>query len=1156
MLTDTQGSVCADHYETGSHTYGQHPHHSTHTKYSHNTHGPSLAAPRAVGPYTRLTSPQPTAGAARSPSPAKASGGIPFGSFPGQDLPGRDARYPGFDSTGAQQQRLPPSNRAPYMVGSGPSNSAFGQNDSSYDSFFPRSSVNGQQRPAQGPFQPGTGTDRFQGYESASSAPFPGRRDFGPATGPYSEHQSGPLSPRSMAAFQQMQSGSHQSLVAQSGVNSAQSLGSGLMTNSGQPAEEITTVFIVGFPDDMTEREFANMFLFAKGFEASTLKIPAGGLTGNLVQTGSRGPGESGSGQASAGPYVPVNVPGGSLYDLAASGGWDEQAVGMGMSRNEPFAMGNLNSTLAGSGAAPGSLAAANAAGKIKQIIGFAKFRSRAEALEARDALNGKKIDAERGCVLKTEMAKKNLHTKQRPVLSGQSGPFAETAGPGSFERQIPPPPPLGAPANFSFHPLQGNNDRHNPISGLAASFSPTEGIFPPPGASGSAFRDLAPSSRVGHGESYGSVASQPRGQPVPISGPESFRGDGQFMAEHGGRPVDTWTSMGPIDYFGPHTEEEPVRIDASASAPAPVPSTSSSNSQAQPVQSRQHRENSVGSSLSSSQPRGPDWSALGSPPGLFSTARPYVSQSVRSDGAIPETSSGSKSPTKAQCRREDFERGEPTTSPKTRGSASGSISSISSSIGGGLSPSKAITSSGRSPNAPAVDVNQAQSQTPRSSEVAPKPDATRSGTLRFDSPGQDSTIPSLNLDTKFAEAKAASMKSNSPLAPLSASSALHAASSKSPVEIPSPTSRSFSIDQNPPGNTLFVGNLPGSISNAASAALEESLRQRFQSCAGYRQLSYRVKNNGPMCFVEFDDVQNAARALAEVNGDAMNGAVKNGGLRLSFSKNPLFRNSSNGVSTVGSAAANANTATSPSLTPHFGSLGKAAESMRSEANDFDPLDSVGTLEEDSYKDGYSAGHAHGKLHGTFEGRQLGRDKGFEIWDEVGFYEGTARFWRGVLGKQVESIPAQMRSRKQVKQLQHLSALEALIAAFPTKNQSGTLAGENNAAPAPQPDSSAQSSRRSSDDQDELEDPEALAGMDMSTLLERIRARYRVVCASLGIPARGLDAPRGNETAGSPTDGKTSDGRSVPSSNNSQSTQGIRTAVIGGKVVDTTQLKF
>lgn len=38
--------------------------------------------------------------------------------------------------------------------------------------------------------------------------------------------------------------------------------------------EEISTIFVVGFPEDMQEREFQNMFVFTPGFEAATLKIP------------------------------------------------------------------------------------------------------------------------------------------------------------------------------------------------------------------------------------------------------------------------------------------------------------------------------------------------------------------------------------------------------------------------------------------------------------------------------------------------------------------------------------------------------------------------------------------------------------------------------------------------------------------------------------------------------------------------------------------------------------------------------------------------------------------------------------------------------------------------------------------------------------------
>lgn len=100
--------------------------------------------------------------------------------------------------------------------------------------------------------------------------------------------------------------------------------------------------------------------------------------------------------------------------------------------------------------------------------------------------------------------------------------------------------------------------------------------------------------------------------------------------------------------------------------------------------------------------------------------------------------------------------------------------------------------------------------------------------------------------------------------------------------------------DQNPPCNTLYVGNLPPD-------AAEQELRQLFSTQAGFRRLSFRNKNNnghghGPMCFVEFDDVSFATRALAELYGSQLPrvNASNKGGIRLSFSKNPLGVRSSN----------------------------------------------------------------------------------------------------------------------------------------------------------------------------------------------------------------------------------------------------------------------
>lgn len=103
--------------------------------------------------------------------------------------------------------------------------------------------------------------------------------------------------------------------------------------------------------------------------------------------------------------------------------------------------------------------------------------------------------------------------------------------------------------------------------------------------------------------------------------------------------------------------------------------------------------------------------------------------------------------------------------------------------------------------------------------------------------------------------------------------------------------------DQNPPCNTLYVGNLPPD-------ATEAELRSLFSPQKGFRRLSFRTKNqssnsslgttshnHGPMCFVEFEDVAHATIALAELYGRALprpNGSNGKGGIRLSFSKNPL----------------------------------------------------------------------------------------------------------------------------------------------------------------------------------------------------------------------------------------------------------------------------
>ncbi|KAG2171927.1 hypothetical protein INT43_001403 [Umbelopsis isabellina] len=109
---------------------------------------------------------------------------------------------------------------------------------------------------------------------------------------------------------------------------------------------------------------------------------------------------------------------------------------------------------------------------------------------------------------------------------------------------------------------------------------------------------------------------------------------------------------------------------------------------------------------------------------------------------------------------------------------------------------------------------------------------------------------------------------------------------------LPGYSYRSYSVpnvtDQNPPCNTLYVGNLPPNTK-------EEELRQIFSICTGYKRLCFRSKANGPLCFVEFDDVIRATQAMSELNGYLLSNSLK-GGIRLSFSKNPLFTKPSLGT--------------------------------------------------------------------------------------------------------------------------------------------------------------------------------------------------------------------------------------------------------------------
>jgi hypothetical protein len=208
-------------------------------------------------------------------------------------------------------------------------------------------------------------------------------------------------------------------------------------------SEDISTIFVVGFPEDMQvsklyrpcfqkvdfdefdkqEREFQNMFTFSSGFEAATLKIPNKEYTSyNGLAGGSGGAaglrGVAGGYAGYVGPNDPYNLvtlnQGGIIIDAGREGtmtSWPASVPG------DDIGGHFLGSVLGG-----GNAAGANMPPR-KQIIGFAKFKTREEALTARDVLQGRRVDIDKGAVLKAEMAKKNLHTKRGvgPVPGGSA---------------------------------------------------------------------------------------------------------------------------------------------------------------------------------------------------------------------------------------------------------------------------------------------------------------------------------------------------------------------------------------------------------------------------------------------------------------------------------------------------------------------------------------------------------------------------------------------------------------------------------------------------------------------------------------------------------------------------------------------------------------
>lgn len=564
---------------------------------------------------------------------------------------------------------------------------------------------------------------------------------------------------------------------------------SGNVTNPTQ-VEEISTIFVVGFPDDMQEREFQNMFTFSPGFEAATLKIP------NKESTSYNAPNAAG---VRGGSY-PQSI--GDQYNLA------------GLSENTRDGISSSWPT-EDSHFPPSSTSQP----PRKQIIGFAKFRTRQEALDARDVLQGKRVDAEKNAVLKAEMAKKNLHTKRGPV-----------------------------PVNTNLPPIMAPGSAGGVVDSLT---SPT--IIHPSEPLTTRDRELGAIGAMGLGSRRDRLGDYTDSEDVDrtlgsIRGTRS-RPDEDEREKMRRRQESDASQIRSAAYDAFHS------VPAQASK-SPTQNLSSINGSL-PVSSHDPI-NSLGFNV---------WGM---------TAK-EVNRRLPIRVALPDLSNHMTSPQASP--------------PKSTGLPS-SAHSVESDGSSGIHHSDTLSP-------------------PAGTFVLPHQPSFGLRSRPYSPPSFDSGNPLSSTSSSLPSSQTSSDDGNgtaeNELARDLGSLSVGSPNSSSPTSmgiIPSNVSamtRGNPGDQNPPINTLYVGNLPSSPPPAGYPPnyLEEELRELFGRHPGYRKLCFRQKNNGPMCFVEFEDVRHATNALHELQGNTLNGLVKGGGIRLSYSKNPL------GVRTPTSATAN-----------------------------------------------------------------------------------------------------------------------------------------------------------------------------------------------------------------------------------------------------------
>jgi hypothetical protein len=411
-----------------------------------------------------------------------------------------------------------------------------------------------------------------------------------------------------------------------------------------------------------------------------------------------------------------------------------------------------------------------------KQIIGFAKFRTRQEALDARDVLHGRRVDIEKGSVLKAEMAKKNLHTK-RGVGSLQGLSTAINATNANNINGLATSGML-SPDNHALGPVTGVSN----ATGLTnAMDSPLSAMVTSRANDTDPFKVTHPVvNHMPAFQPHGSLATLPSNVGVPPHEPSVILSRDLLYSPGRPEPSNAWTLNDPSPVSAqneqptlhsgpgePYVRHRNGQLDGKTGALSPP---------------------SMGSSLSSLPPR-------------------------------PASSVNSSSPPTTSCASNDTEVGAGYNSDYSTRSFSPNESMANSLVGGIQSPDSNMD---------------AMSKVMQIMQGASKVHMGSVGGL-VGSPG-DPALTESSLPSVGKQMQALSSHGGESVRTSSDSS--------------TGSRRNNTADQNPPINTLYVGNLPSSQA-PQSKYLEEALLTLFSRCPGYRKLCFRQKTNGPMCFVE-----------------------------------------------------------------------------------------------------------------------------------------------------------------------------------------------------------------------------------------------------------------------------------------------------------------